>query len=383
MPTESVVCEHCGLSTPEAPYCVRCGNPLHPASDDPAVVTGGRRRPTDFAAAPGEPALALRIASTLFPHLPRADIEPFRWALLISAAAIVAPAMLGFYPVALIVAALAVPLVMILYLHTVDVYEDEPVRVLGFTAAWGAIAGLAVGAVGRLIADPNPVGGGPDLLARGVILPIVGLALAAVGPLLLLRFRKFNDVLDGTTFGAVAGVWFVGAQALASGVELIAGGLRPPGELTSWLVRLLSQGVVAPLLWAATLGSITGAFWLRYRAPVQDRGRLGVVGRPAVTAVAGAILLVAADASQLLLGQPVGELVLVALTVLPLVWLRRAIHLGLLEEAAEGEIGPPIRCGNCGRMTPHHTFCAHCGIALRALPKTARRLSRPQRDQGS
>ena len=49
------------------------------------------------------------------------------------------------------------------------------------------------------------------------------------------------------------------------------------------------------------------------------------------------------------------------------------IHVGLLEEAAEREIGPAIRCANCGRSTPRHTFCAHCGVALAALPKAASR----------
>jgi hypothetical protein len=51
--------------------------------------------------------------------------------------------------------------------------------------------------------------------------------------------------------------------------------------------------------------------------------------------------------------------------------------VGLLEEAAEVEIGPPTHCLNCGRDTPSHAFCVHCGIALRALPKTARRESQP------
>src|SRR5262249_46644996 len=60
---------------------------------------------------------------------------------------------------------------------------------------------------------------------------------------------------------------------------------------------------------------------------------------------------------------------LALLAVLALIWLRAVIHLGLLEEAAEIEIGPPIICPHCGRLTPLHSFCGNCGTALRAYPK--------------
>jgi hypothetical protein len=48
------------------------------------------------------------------------------------------------------------------------------------------------------------------------------------------------------------------------------------------------------------------------------------------------------------------------------------IHFGLLEEAREVEIGPTLRCPNCGQETPHHTFCGNCGISLAALPRRPR-----------
>ncbi len=34
------------------------------------------------------------------------------------------------------------------------------------------------------------------------------------------------------------------------------------------------------------------------------------------------------------------------------------------------ESAPEIQCPNCGAQTPAHTFCAECGVALRALPKS-------------
>jgi hypothetical protein len=60
---------------------------------------------------------------------------------------------------------------------------------------------------------------------------------------------------------------------------------------------------------------------------------------------------------------------LVVLDLVGLVLLRRALHVGLLEDSGEHEIGEPITCANCGEQTPVHTFCANCGVSLHALPK--------------
>jgi hypothetical protein len=65
---------------------------------------------------------------------------------------------------------------------------------------------------------------------------------------------------------------------------------------------------------------------------------------------------------------------LLALDVAGLIWLRRVLHLGLVEESLEIEVGEEIICPNCRQPTPQHTFCINCGIALAALPK-----SRPPR----
>ena len=51
-----------------------------------------------------------------------------------------------------------------------------------------------------------------------------------------------------------------------------------------------------------------------------------------------------------------------------IVWLRWTIQLGLLQEAEEKPIGPPIECPSCRHETPAHTFCGNCGVRLRALP---------------
>ena len=87
--------------------------------------------------------------STLFPHLPRADMRSFRLALLGAVAIVVVLALLRLYPLALVAAAVSVPLLFLLYLWDVDVYEEEPWIVLVFTVAWGALFGAALGYAAR------------------------------------------------------------------------------------------------------------------------------------------------------------------------------------------------------------------------------------------
>lgn len=363
-----MICEDCGLETAEAPFCVRCGHRQH----EPVASTTKRR----YSADPDEKALSVHVMSTLFPQLPRDDLAAFRLALLLGVGAVVALAVLGLYPVAVVAAAALVPLVMVIYLYDVDLYEDEPMRVYALTFAWGALAGAAMGLFLRATIELDPLGPGPDgsfILLRGLAVPLLSVALMLVGPLVLLPYRRFNDVLDGASFGATSAVAFVGAQAIAQSIDLFGAGLRPGGDSLLWIARLLTHGVGMPLVAAGAVGAICGALWLRYRAPVRDRGRLGLLGRPLVALIAGAALYVAATLALLLLREISAMLAVGVLALIALVWLRMVIHVGLLQESVEIPMGDPIVCTNCHHSTLTHTFCGNCGVALRALPKELRR----------
>ncbi len=80
--------------------------------------------------------------------------------------------------------------------------------------------------------------------------------------------------------------------------------------------------------------------------------------------------MLVASLSVLLLGDLLHLVVIVLLAVIALLWLRRIIHVGLLEEANEIAIGAPIVCPECGKETPLHTYCGNCGTSLKALPRT-------------
>lgn len=363
-----VICEDCRQETSDTSFCVRCGH----RQDHPVTSLALRR----YSAAPHEPTLSFHVVSTLFPQLPRDDLTAFRAVLLLGIGAVVTLAVLGLFSVALVAAAVLVPVTMVVYLYDVDVYEDEPIRVYAFTFLWGAVAGAVMGLALRALVQPDPLGPAPDatfIVIRGVAVPVIAMALTIAGPLILLPYRRFNDVLDGASFGASSAVAFVGAQVIAQSIDLLGGGLRPGGDTLLWVARLLTHGVALPLVAAGAVGAACGAFWLRYRAPLRDRQRLGWLGQPAVALLAGATLLVVAQLAMLLTREIPALLVVAALASLALLWLRLVIHVGLIQESLEVAIGEPVICANCGRATPAHTFCGQCGVSLRALPKDARR----------
>jgi hypothetical protein len=315
-----------------------------------------------------------RLVSTLFPHLPRASMIGFRVSLALGVGVVAGLAALRLFPVALITAALLMPLLVTLYLIDVDVYEDEPVWAFLLTGGWGVLSGIGFGLlaleVAPSVADVVRHGRSAYLLANGILLPLGGLAVLLVGPLVLLRYQRFNDVLDGVTFGAVAAAAFMGAQAITYGVDILKLGLRPDGAIAPWIWRLLSLGVAMPILVMGAAAGGCAALWLRYRAPMRDAGALGPLGHPVVALPVAGVLVVGGAVGETFL--PAGGWLawLAAFDLVAIVLLRRGIHVGLLEEAAELSIGPDFTCPNCGASTARHTFCADCGIALQALPKT-------------
>lgn len=366
-----VTCGYCEHVVPEGRFCCRCGNEL----GVPAQTGGGPgRRTRQYAAAPDEPAWALRFTSTLFPQLPNHAMTAFRVALVSGLALILALGIAGIFSVALAAAAVLVPLLTLLYLIDVDVYEDQPLLVVGLTMFWGAACGLGLGLwMQHLATSLDEQGwsglGTTDALVRVVLVPVLSVLLALAGPLVLLRLPRFNDVLDGVIFGAASAVALWSTTVLVSAWPLTELGLQPQQDTGTWTLRLVELGILVPVIAAGAVGWASAALWLRYRASTRDRNALGVLGHPITGIFVALVLVVAATLAQQVLGSLVRALALAFLAGLGLLLLRRAIHVGLLDEADEFEPGPDVTCANCGRDTPTHTFCARCGVALQALPK--------------
>lgn len=359
-------CPTCGAPAPDGNFCVRCGAPLDQQLNRPHERVG-------FAAAPRERRYAPWVVSTLFPHLPRHSERAFHIVLGAGASVVIALGALRLFPVALILAALLVPLLTVLYLYDVNAGEADPPWAYGWTVIWGIVAGVGLGLLARAAASTGPAlidrASERHVLIGGVVIPALGVLAATAGLLVLLRRRRFHELLDGTTFAAAAAATLAATEALVVGWGVIRGGLRPAGAPAPWVARLAGIAVATPVLSMSAVALVGAALWLRYRVPIKERGALGPLGVPAVALAVALLLVIAGGISETFM--PVGAWLafVVVLDIVGLLLLRRALHVGLLEEASEREIGPPIRCANCGAMTAEHSFCAHCGVSLRALPK--------------
>ena len=336
-----------------------------------------------FAAQPHQHLLTPAVVTTLFPHLSLRGGHTFQLLLAAGAALIGSLALAGLFPVALIAAAVLVPLLVLLYFREVDLYETEPLRVLAFTVAWGVAVGIGVGLLREAVESAGSVLAPQTtthaVVWNGIALPLIGLAAVLAGPLVLLRYRKFNDVLDGVTFGGAAAACFAGAELVTHSSDFLSAGVAPAGLVAPWTLRVLTLGVAVPVLAAAAAGAAAGSFWLRYRSPAGIRGRYGLLGQPALAVLLAAALLVGSALAQLYLDRWAALAVLAALAGLAVIWLRVLIQIGLVGERAEAEAAAVSLCPNCRRAVFRQAFCSYCGAATRALPKHGRPHGRRER----
>jgi hypothetical protein len=361
-----VTCPHCGMTVPWGDFCGHCGAHL---------TTANTTRRHAFAALPSEQVAQLSIISTLFPHLAHRRGGAFRWALLSGGAAVLLLAALHLFAPASVVAIFLLPVLYLLYLYEVEVYEDEPWLVIGATMIVGAALGYAFTSFsGAAVSQLNLTGDKENaFVLAAVAIPIVAQGLMLVGPLFLYVFRgRFREPLDGLSFGAASALGFTLASSLTAIWPLINGPLVGSGAPLDWSLRLLRTGVLVALVNASTTGIIAAAVWLqRY-----DRRR---AGRPWTTSILAT--LVVAIATQVALGMlsfVVSDLVaevairLIA-TLALLLYVRLVIHQALLVEGTEHEIGPDAPCPECHRIVPTMVFCPACGAARAAASKQGRR----------
>jgi hypothetical protein len=361
-----VTCPHCESVVPAGDFCGHCGAHLS---------TANTARRHAFAAVPSEHVAHLSIVSTLFPHLAHRRGNAFRWALIAGASAVLVLAGLHLFAPATVASMFLLPVLYLLYLYEVEVYESEPWLVIGATMVVGAALGYVFTSYSGAAASRLSLTGDRDtgFVLAGVAIPVVAQALMLVGPLFLYVFRgaRFREPLDGLTFGVASALGFSLTSSLTAFWPLISGPLVASGAPLDWSLRLLRAGILVALVNASTTGLVGAAVWLqRY-----DRRR---AGRPWTTGILP-ILLVAVG-TQVALGMlsfVVSDLVAevairLVLTLALLLYVRLVIHQALMVEGAEHEIGPDAPCPECHRMVPTMAFCPACGAARAAGTKLGR-----------
>lgn len=376
-------CPRCHGALPEvAHYCHHCGHDI--VSKDV-----GRRK--SYAAQPNQPVASFAPVATIMPRGSAGHPGTYQVALIATLLIMVVTAALGAVPLALTVAAFAIPIVYIVYLYDVNMWEDQPVLVvvlaflltfglgLGWTILWTKLQGNA-----PLIALPDQAN--PfhlqGFLVMVLLAPVVGEVLRQVGPVLLASRKEFDDLMDGFTFGVIAGVAYAAAETLVLYWSMLKIGFAGAGGIDSlqMIVLLLLHGFVKPLVYGTASG-IAGAEFSGL-----GRGYDGFTGRY-VRGVGLAMAAVALfNAGVFLSGQVPNSGVAV---ILALVWAvallaaltlaaRNVLHVGLLEAALEaaargegvGADGELHFCVNCEMpLFADALFCSTCGLGVGAVQR--------------
>lgn len=390
MSTQPGSCARCRTARPAAArYCHRCGHDhLDPQPlTDRHLVRDERR--SAFVVRPAERVRSFHPATALLPRSNGTGTRAYQWATVIGLAIALLGVVAGRLPFALVAAALAVPIVFTLYLYDVDQWDDRPVPVaagciaaaggFGAAASWvidHALLGAAdkVG-LARLSSDavvPR------ELVVFGVVAPLVALVLALVVPLALATRPRFDDMIDGLTFGAVSGAAYAAGETLTMHRGLVhAPGGR--GDAERWLAIVANAAIVKPLVYAAAL-AIAAAGFSGSGPGYEGLGRRFFAG-VAVAASAMVAYGTGVGAGGEIDG-PVGAVLglcwgMVVAAVL-IVVLRIRLHVGVLEAALEAARGRPNRhevrggahCGECDLpLAALALFCGACGTSVRATSR--------------
>jgi hypothetical protein len=379
-------CPRCRAELPEvAHFCHICGQ-------DQRSADLTRRK--SFAAKPDEPVASFALISSIMPRGAGQRPQTYRIALTIAIVVALVAAIFGAMPIAVLVAAFAIPVVYIVYIYDMNLWEDEPLIVTGlaflltgaltvaFTVLWTQLRGpVPYGTTtyeGSLSAAPTV----STFLLVALVVPIVGEVIREIGPVLLASRPEFDDLMDGLTFGVISGVSYSCFDTLVRQWDLLTGGLQgsDPGL---WVSLIFLEGFVKPLI----IGTATGIAVAEFSG--LGRGYDGFTPRY-FRGVGEAILANAAYQAGTYLFSFVGNATLGV--ILSILWgliilaililrVRSVLHSGLMEAALErsaraGGIGPTGGlqvCAQCEMpLLDHAAFCTACGTAVRVQPKPAR-----------
>lgn len=376
-------CPRCHGQIPEAAhFCHHCGHDL---------VSQDVSRKKSYAAQPNQPVASFAPVGTLMPRGSAGHPGTYRVALVATLLIMVVTAALGAVPLALAVSAFAIPIVYIVYIYDVNLWEDAPlpVTMLAFVLTFGLAIGWTIGweklQGNATVAALPGVSAGFDLrgfLVVVLLTPIVGEIIRQIGPVILASREKFDDLMDGFTFGVISGVAYAAAETLVMYWPMLKIGFAGAGNIDSlqMIVLLLLHGFVKPIIYGTATG-IAGAEFSGL-----GKGFDGFSGRylRAVALAMAAVALFNAGtflASQLTnsgLSVIVALLWAVALLAGLTLAARNVLHVGLLEAALEaaargagvGADGELHFCLNCEMpLLADAMFCSSCGLGIEATQK--------------
>ncbi len=383
-----MVCKRCHESLPDVSiYCSKCGSPTQ---------EGRSARRDAYAVQPTENVVQLALVSTVMPHTNRVTGNRYRWALAIAVVIVTVFTLTGILAAAILAAAFSVPLVYLLYIYDLNVWEDTPAPVVGLvlilTGVLGALVSLVfyrwvfedqflelIGSTGAGF-DTVPVGA---FLLFVLLLPVIAELAMNIGPVLLARLPRFDDMIDGLTFGVAAGTAYAAAETIVAYWSVFTSGeLHTTQGVGNWIPVVLSLMIVKALVYGTATGLAVAAFSGRGEGYDGFTGRYVLELIFAMVSLAvywGGVRLLAYADYGLWLGLIWGMIVLALLMLRIRVVLHTALLEVALEDAAENRRGKAAVtdggwCPDCEMpLLTDAVFCVACGQSVRATSNQTRR----------
>jgi PrsW family intramembrane metalloprotease len=375
-------CPRCRAELPEvAHFCHICGQ-------DQRSADLARRK--SFAAKPDEPVASFALISSIMPRGVGQRPQTYRIALAIALTVAVIAAIFGAMPIAVLVAAFAVPIVYIVYIYDVNLWEDEPLPVTGLAFALTGVLAIGFTMLWTWLRGPVPFGtttydgalnATPSVgafLLVALVVPIVGEAIRQIGPVILASRPEFDDLMDGLTFGVISGVSYACFDTLVRHWNLLTGGLQAqdPGL---WVSLIFLEGFVKPLIMGTATGIACAEFSGLGRGfdgftPHYFRGVAEAVLANIAYQAGTYLFAFVGDATLGVILSILWGLLILAILILRI---RNVLHVGLMEAALERSArtaglseGEPEVCASCEMpLLEHAAFCNACGTAVRVQAK--------------
>lgn len=346
-------CSQCG--TPHAAaarFCARCGTPLHPHTN----------RSNHFAANPDEPVRALALLSTLLPHMSGRRHHLYRTGVLFVLLVALVAAGFGVLSIALIVPAIALPAVVLVYLHDHHIWRNEPLVIIGGGFVLALVLGIVVGLLDKhwaeaslLLAPADQLPPGTQIWELGIVVPLLLFVAVTIGPLAVTSRPSFKHPLDAVNMSTLAGA----ASSLGLSVVVQQGAFTDvnwdsadPGRAA---FIALTLGFLQPVIFASAAALTV----MRVRRPNAN---------PVIGVVEGVVLVVAYELMTTLLngygtrGVVLTAVIAAALAAAGVLLMRMELHDGLLAEARAALAADSVVARSAG----HGQICGHCGVELGA-----------------
>jgi hypothetical protein len=384
-----MTCPTCATDNPElALYCYRCGTALRGSAST---------REGSYAVQSAEGVHQFALISTIMPHTNRRVADGYRWAMIISIVLVAAATGLGLLPIAIAAAAFMVPILYLVYVYDVNLWEDAPVPVVaGLFLGTGVLAVLVSLVFFRWVFDGqlSELAAGsrigisalsfPALLVFAVLLPIVAELAKNLGAVFLATRPQFDDMVDGLTFGIAAGTAYAAFETIVLYSSVFTSGdFRTTSGLASWAVVVVNLMVVKSLIYGTATGIAVSAF------SGKGEGYDGFT--PSYFAALG--LAMAANIgywlgvrvlSYLPFGQALGLLWGFVVLAVLVIRIRVTMQAALLEAAVEDAVRTDglrskrattadAYCPECENLLlSGSNFCMVCGTSVRTTSRQAR-----------